>query len=435
MVGEYHGNDARVSSPTVEIDQPGDSDVRRLFREPSVIAVLAAQIASATASALLAIGVGKQVYDMTKNPFDLGLIGLAEFLPAMFLVLVTGSVADRFDRRKVSALALAGELVFILGLIAYVRTNPTAPGPIFVLLVGFGATRAFVAPAMRSLPPMVAPTGTLPRLVAFSSATWQVAAIVGPVMAGLLYTVGRTLPFVAAAFFIALAMIAVLTVRLRNVQPSTRGERPSLRLAMEGLRFVRTNPILFGAISLDLFAVLFGGAVALLPAIADQRLGVGAVGLGWLRAAGGIGASLTAAALAVKPIRRRVGKVLLVTIALFGVATVGLGLTRSYVVAFAAMFVLNAADMISVFIRGTIVPLSTPNHMRGRVLAVENVFIGASNELGGFESGTAARIMGTTLAVVTGGLATVAIVIGWWWFFPALRNIDTFDELETPDEP
>jgi hypothetical protein len=212
-------------------------------------------------------------------------------------------------------------------------------------------------------------------------------------------------------------------------------ERATLSHALEGLRFIRRTPILLGAISLDLFAVLFGGAVALLPAIAEDRLGVGAVGLGWLRAAGGIGASITAVVLAVRPLRRRVGRWLLVSVGVFGLATVVLGVTRNYLVAFVAMGVLTSADMVSVFVRGTIVPLATPDAMRGRVLAVEQVFIGASNELGAFESGVAATFVGLVAAVVSGGVATLAVVAVWWKAFAALRDVDTFDDIVPPDPP
>jgi hypothetical protein len=232
------------------------------------------------------------------------------------------------------------------------------------------------------------------------------------------------------------AIVGVSFVHLRpDLPPADRTERPTLHAALEGLRFVRASPILFAAIALDLFAVLFGGAVALLPAIAEDRLGVGGAGLGWLRAAGGVGAGLTALTLAVRPVRRRIGRTLLVAVALFGVTTIVLGLTRSFVVALGAMAVLHAADMVSVFIRGTIVPLATPDVMRGRVLAVEHVFIGASNELGAFESGVAGQALGTVGAIVSGGLATLAIVGIWWTRFPALRRIDTFAELQTDAEP
>ena len=204
--------------------------------------------------------------------------------------------------------------------------------------------------------------------------------------------------------------------------------RAGLHEALEGLRFIRTQPVLLGAISLDLFAVLFGGAIALLPAIAEDRLGVGAVGLGWLRAAGGIGAAIVTVTLAVRPLHRRVGRTLLTVVAIFGVFTIVLGVTHSFTVAFVAMAVLSGADAISVFIRATLVPLITPEGKRGRVLAVENVFIGASNELGAFESGVAGELLGTAGAVVLGGAATLAIAGLWWFVFPALRNVDRFPE-------
>ncbi|MDP9389520.1 MAG: MFS transporter, partial [Actinomycetota bacterium] len=202
--------------------------------------------------------------------------------------------------------------------------------------------------------------------------------------------------------------------------------RAQLRDAVEGVRLIRRRPILLGAISLDLFAVLFGGAVALLPAIATDRLGVDAVGLGWLRAAGGIGAGAVTLVLAVRPVRRRVGVTLLAVVAGFGAATVVLGVTRSFAVAFAAMAALSAADAVSVFIRATLVPLVAPEEMRGRVLAVENVFIGASNELGAFESGVVGQLVGPSAAVVLGGVATLAVAGGWWFLFPALRRVDRF---------
>ena len=209
-------------------------------------------------------------------------------------------------------------------------------------------------------------------------------------------------------------------------QDGDSSSKPSLRDAVEGLRFIRHHPVLLGAISLDLFAVLFGGAVALLPAIATERLGVDAVGLGWLRAAGGIGAALVTLLLAVRPVRRNVGRVLLTAVAAFGVATIVLGLTENFAIAFAALAILSGADSISVFIRATLVPLVTPADKRGRVMSVENVFIGASNELGAFESGVAGQLLGPAGAVVLGGMATLGIAAGWWFVFPDLRRVDEF---------
>jgi hypothetical protein len=226
-----------------------------------------------------------------------------------------------------------------------------------------------------------------------------------------------------------LGAIATLAVRYRRPQERTPSEQtPTLHHALEGLRFVRRRPILLGAISLDLFAVLFGGAVALLPAIAEDRLHVGNIGYGWLRAAPGVGAVAVSALLAVRPIRRRVGKVLFIAVGVFGAMTVVLGVTGSYAVAFTALVVLAAADSVSVFVRATLVPLATPDQMRGRVSAVENVFIGASNELGAFESGVAAALIGVGPAVVLGGVATMAVAALWTRWFPELRHVDTFED-------
>jgi predicted MFS family arabinose efflux permease len=266
---------------------------------------------------------------------------------------------------------------------------------------------------------------------------WQAALIVGPVVGGALYAVGVVWPFLAMAALSAISAATILMVQPRErpaiaprpaaVQTAVQAPaRASWREAMEGLRFIRHHPILLGAISLDLFAVLFGGAVALLPAIAEDRLGVDSVGLGWLRAAGGIGAATVTLLLARRPLRRRVGRTLLVVVALFGVFTIVLGVTRSFVVAFIAMAALSGADAVSVFIRATIAPLVTPPSKRGRVLAVENVFIGASNELGAFESGVAGQLIGPSGAIVLGGAATLAVAAAWWTLFPALRDVDGF---------
>lgn len=374
---------------------------------------------------------GKQMFDITGRELDLGLIGLVEFLPAMLLVPITGSVADRFDRRRVGAFGLAGEVSTSIALCWYASTDPTRAWPIFVLAALFGVSRAFAAPAVRALPPLIGPPGSLPRIIAFYSGTWQFGTIVGPASSGLLYDVEPWLPYAVAGALFAIATGNIVVLRVVRAQVRTpEDQRPSLGHALEGLRFVRTNPVLLGAVALDLFAVLFGGAVALLPSIAEKRLGVGNVAYGWLRAAPGIGAVLVTALLAVRPVCRRIGRVLLVAVFVFGVATIVFGLTRSYVVAFGALMILAGADSVSVYIRATLVPLATPDRMRGRVNAVENVFIGASNELGAFESGVTAAMFGVAPAVVLGGVLTITVVALSWRLFPDLRRIDTFDEVD-----
>ena len=387
-----------------------------------------------TAAFAVVTALGKQVYDLTDSELALGLLGLAEFAPAFLLVLLTGTVADRYDRRRVVGLASVGEAVGVLGLAWYAGTGPTAVLPIFLLVIAFGVARAFASPSSRSLPADVVVPEALPWLVARNAATWQSALIVGPILGGTLYAVDERLPFLVAAVLLLVGGAAVQVVERRSaggplpvpLPDEAPAEKASLRDAFEGLRFIRGHPILLGVISLDLFAVLFGGAVALLPAIADDRLHVGAAGLGWLRASVGIGAALVTLVLTRRPVTRHVGRTLLVAVGVFGVFTVVLGLTRSYVVAFVALAVLSGADAVSVFIRGTLVPLVTPRDTRGRVLAVEHLFIGASNELGAFESGVAGQLVGASGAVVLGGVATMAIAGGWALAFPALRRVDRF---------
>ncbi len=415
---------------------PGELTVGALLRDRPVRHLTFAQLAVSSGAFLNAAVLGKQIYDITGRELDLGLLGLAEFLPAAVLVLVTGAIADRHDRRKVALVALAGEFVVFVFLALYALSDPTAVWPLFVAAVAFGTCRAFAAPASRSMPPMVAPEGALHRVVALNSATWTSAVVVGPSISGILYAVHPALAFAAAALLVALGMFWYSIVKFRRQPPPTDPEeRPTLHHALEGLRFVRRTPMVLAAISLDLFAVLFGGAVALLPAIAEDRLGVGDVAYGFLRAAAGVGAATMAIVLAIRPINRRIGVNLFVAVGLFGVATIVLGVTRSYFVAFVAIIVLSAADMISVYIRSTLVPLVTPDEKRGRVLAVEGVFIGASNELGAFESGVAAAAFGTPAAVVSGGVVTLVVVALWSVVFPDLRRIDRFTDLEGHHDP
>ena len=394
----------------------------------SVYALLGSVFSATTASMALTTVLGKQVYDLTGDVFDLGLLGLAEFTPAALLVLVTGSVADRHDRRRVAAIAELAEAVVAIALAWYVASNPTSATPIFLMVITFGIARAFAAPASRALPSDIVPPDRLPWVVARNAGTWQAAIIVGPVLGGFLFAVEPWLPYVAVAALLVLAAVGVTLVTVERVVEEVGPVRASWHDALEGLRFIRHQPTLLGAISLDLFAVLFGGAVALLPAIAKDRLGVGAVGLGWLRAAGGIGAAVVTLRLAIRPVHRAVGRVLLAAVAAFGAFTIVLGVTRSYAVAFVALMALSGADSVSVFIRATLVPLATPPSKRGRVLAVENVFIGASNELGAFESGTVGRWLGAPVAIVTGGVATLLVACTWWFLFPALRDVDKFPE-------
>ena len=379
---------------------------------------------------------GKQVFDMTGRPLYLGLLGLAEFVPAFLLAPISGMVADRFERRLVFAWGLGGEALASIGLYFYVASDPTSVLPIYGLVVAFGTARAFLMAVSRALPVDLAPEGARERVVALNVAGWQAGFIVGPVTFGFAFEIDPALPYLLAAGSSAAAIGLLMLVPSGDVQRAAlaagAGVRSALAHALEGLRHVRRNRVLLGAISLDLFAVFMGGANALLPAIAEERLGVGAVGLGWLVAAAGIGASAVMVALSVRPIRRRVGPSLMAVVAAFGVGAVVLGLTRSYIVAFAALLVVGGADAVSVVIRSTIVPLATPEEVRGRVMAVEYVFIGGSSELGAFKSGVAGALLGVAGAVVLGGVGTLAVVAIWWLAFPELRHIDRYAEV-TPE--
>ncbi|MFM8645356.1 MAG: MFS transporter [Actinomycetota bacterium] len=402
-----------------------------MLRAPSVGAYISANVLLYVGLSLQVTTLAKQVYDITRRELDLGFLGLAEFLPIALLVFVTGTVADRFNRKRISQIAMAGELASALLLMWYASTKPTSVFPIFVIAVLYGSSRAFLAPSMRPIAAAIAPEGRLPQMIALYSTVWTSAGIVGPAMSGFLYSAS---PVIAYGTGSALILIALATFSAVRVPATQRGadanERPTLRSAVEGLRYIRRTPILFAAIALDLFAVLFGGAVALLPVIAEERLGVGNIAYGWLRAAAGIGAGAVALLLAIRPLRRNVGRWLLVAVAVFGVGTIVLGLTRTYWIAFVAILVIHGADMVSVFVRGSIVPLVTPDDKRGRVSAVENVFIGATNELGAFESGVAAQAIGVPATVVGGGVLTLGIVGVWWVKFKQLRDVDRFEDLK-----
>jgi len=438
--------------------QRGDAEF--LAKRGSVWRFLSAQACSSIGALALTTVLGKQVYDLTRSELALGILGLVEFLPSLILVLLSGTLADRLDRRRMASVALIFEAAAAGAMAWYATTHPTSATPLFLFVLGFGVARAFAAPAVRSMPADLVPHGRLPWLTVRYSGTWQLSAIVGPVLGGVLYAIDPFLPFAFVAGLFLVAAFAITTVKyaahvverthalravaepLDAIEPAelegmedleaadteTSGNR--LHEALEGYRFIKREPVLLGAITLDLMAVLFGGAIALLPAIAEERLGVGAVGLGWLRAATGIGAALMTVFLAFKPVQRKIGVVLLIAVAVFGVGTVALGVTTSFAVAFLALALLSAADAISVFIRATLVPLLTPDEMRGRVLAMEMVLIGASNELGAFESGVTGQIFGPGISVVIGGVASVIVAVGWWFGFPDLRRTDRFPRME-----
>ena len=374
--------------------------------------------------------IGKQVYDLTGRPLDLGLLGVAEFLPVAVLAPLAGPLADRHDRRKILGIALVGEAIASLLLFLYARSDPTSVTPIFAIVLFFGVCRAFAMPASRALPIDLSPPGVVPRVVALKSVCFQAGHIAGPITFGFAFVVEGSLPYLLSALALVAAIAIIGLIPSSGIKRLTStGGRQVILESLEGLRFIRHRPVMLGAMGLDLFAVLFGGALALLPAIAEDRLGVGAIGLGWLRAGVGIGAGATAICMSIRPVQRHLGRTLYAVVAMFGLGTTALGLTRSFALAFTIIVFVSAADAVSMFIRATLVPLATPEDMRVRVLAVESVFIGASNELGAAESGLTAAFMGLVGAVVFGGVATLAVVALWWRWFPELRDMDTFDDV------
>ncbi|MGH6931795.1 MAG: MFS transporter [Dongiaceae bacterium] len=374
------------------------------------------------------VALGWQVYHLTGSVFDLGLFGLAEFLPLLSLALVTGHVADRYDRRIVTALSFALEFLCAALLILLTVIGVSNVWPFLAVAMLMGVGRAFAAPAGRAMPPTLVPAEDFPNAIAWSSIVWDAAVVGGPVLGGLLYLAGPTMVYGSAGGFFILAALLMIAVRPRPIRHEP--ELVTWTSVLAGVQLIRRTPILLGAISLDLFAVLFGGATILLPAFAQDILHTDSVGLGILRAAPAVGAVAMALYLTRWPIERRVGHVMFLCVAIFGAATIVFGLSTSFWLSCAALFVIGGADMVSVFIRVAIVPAVTPDRLRGRVLAVENIFIGASNELGAFESGVAAALFGTALSVALGGAATIIVVLAFLGLFPALRALDRFPAME-----
>ncbi|SUU87775.1 putative MFS family arabinose efflux permease [Aminobacter aminovorans] len=374
---------------------------------------------------IISVGVGWQIYDLTRDPFDLGLVGVIQFAPALLLVLVTGVVADRFGRRLIMGLSALAEAACAAALLALTFHGMASPLPIFAVLAVFGIARAFFGPASASLVANLVPLEDFANAVAWNSSAWQTATIVGPVAGGLLYGLSPEAAYGAAAVLM-LASTALIFSIPRPVQRSET-DKPSVETLFAGFRYIWGEKVVLGAISLDLFAVLLSGAVALLPVYARDILDLGPWGLGLLRAAPGVGAIIVAVWLAGHPIRDHAGIIMFVFVALFGVATAIFGVSTIPWLSIAALALLGATDMVSVYIRETLIQLWTPDHVRGRVNAVNGVFVGASNELGEFRAGTMAALVGTAPAVVFGGIGAIAVAGIWAWTFPALRKVRRLD--------
>jgi len=405
------------------VSEPSGSPLRH--REFALY--LAAQVCESFALSMATVAIGWQVYSVRESPLDLALVALAEFLPLPLLALPAGHLADRVPRRHLLLLMILLDLAVLSGLLAVTAAGVPQVWPFFALAFAQGVGSALGAPAGRALLPSLVPQDLLVSALAQRSIGLQLTVVAGPAAGGILFAIQGELVYAVGIALAVVALVLVLSIRAGRM-PVSDGTA-DVGDVLAGIRLIRRTRVLFGAISLDLFAVLLGGAVALLPIFAKDILEVGPTGLGLLRASAPAGAFAAALVIARRPIRRRAGPVLYTVVAGFGVSMVAFGLSRTMWLSMVALAFAGAFDLVSMVLRATILPLVTPDELRGRVNAVEMVFISASNELGAFESGVAATLIGAVPAVVLGGIATVAIAVVWWRLFPELARVDRLDDL------
>jgi len=404
---------------------------RIAFTNPDFVLFQTARFLIVAAVEMQAVAVGWQVYDITKRALDLGLVGLAQFLPGILLFLVSGHASDRFERRRVLTVCYVG-YALCSGLLLFIAERGVhSVRPIYAVLILLGVVRSFNGTASRSILPQLVPEEHFANAVAWNATTFQTATILGPSLGGILYAAfhGPSAVYAGAMLTAFGALLSMFRIKTR---PQARRREPmTVQTILAGLHFIWREKMILGAISLDLFAVLLGGAVALLPVYAREILHTGPWGLGLLRTAPGVGAAMMAIALAHRPLRERAGPTLLWSVAGFGICTILFGVSTSLVLSLISLIFLGAADMVSVIIRATLVQLRTPDEMRGRVMAVDMVFIGTSNELGQFESGLTAQWFGTVPAVLLGGLGTLVVIAIWAWMFPELRRAGVLHEMKS----
>jgi MFS family permease len=412
---------------------------RAAFSHPGFVLFQVARFLIVAAVEMQAVAVGWQVYEITKRPLDLGYVGLAQFLPGILLFPISGHASDHFERRHVLSACYGGYAVCFALLLALTQHTPSVRA-IYAVLILIGVVRSFNSTASRSILVQLVSEEHFPNAVAWNASIFQAATILGPSFGGILYAASRG---PSAVYVIALLTAIGATVSSFRIKPEVKARPPrepmSLRTLFAGIHYIWRKKLILGAISLDLFAVLLGGAVALLPVYAREILHTGPWGLGLLRTAPGVGAAMMAVLLAHRPLRGRSGPTLLWSVAGFGVFTVIFGLSRSLMVSLIALLLLGASDMVSVIIRATLTQLATPDEMRGRVTAVDMIFIGTSNEFGQFESGVTAQWFGTVPAVVLGGVGTLVVIAVWAWLFPELRRAGELsaigsEELEAADD-
>ncbi|MGQ0671685.1 MAG: MFS transporter [Hyphomicrobium sp.] len=404
-----------AGSTTSALVHPG----YRLYWGARFLMILALQIVS--------VAVGWQLYDLTRDPFLLGLVGLVQFLPSLALVLVTGAVADRYNRRRIMGLCIAVEGLATLLLLALFHAASPAVGWVFAVLALLGTARAFMGPAVQSLVANLVPKDALPNAIALNTTSFHLATILGPVAGGLLYGLGSEVAYVTAVVLFAIAGTA--TIFIPKPAKKSVPEPPSKDTLLAGFRYIWSQPVILGAMSLDLVAVLLGGATALLPVFARDILDAGPWGLGMLRAATGAGALLMSLWLLRSPIGRQAGRMMVGAVSVYGLAIVAFGASSLVWLSVIALAVLGAADMVSVFIRQTLIQLKTPDQVRGRVSAVNLTFIGASNELGEFRAGSMAALIGAVPAVILGGAGAILASLVWLRIFPELRAVDRLDRV------
>ncbi|MBB3213101.1 MFS family permease [Herbaspirillum sp. Sphag1AN] len=400
---------------------------KTLLKHPSFRLFWLASVASTIALQMQIVAVGWQVYQLTHSAFDLGIVGLVQFIPSLFLVFVVGHVADRYDRRRVARISVAVEALAAGILAAGSLGGWLSKEVIFVVVFLIGAGRAFSKPTLSALLPTLVPPTILPRAVAGSASATQVAIIVGPALGGFLYVAGPATVYLSSCALFLLCSLVLAWIPAAQDQPVRQSEPATLRSVFAGLAYIWSKPAMFGAISLDLFAVLLGGATALLPVYAHDILHTNSIGLGFLRSAPAVGALSVALFLAHHPLKGRVGRTMFIAVAIFGAATIVFGLSRTMFLSLPALAILGASDMISVVVRSSFVQLETPDAMRGRVSAVNSVFIGTSNQLGEFESGITAALFGTVPAVLIGGIGTLLVIGLWMRLFPQLYQIERLD--------
>jgi MFS family permease len=402
---------------------------RVAFNYPNFVSYLWARCLIVTSLEMLSVAVGWQVYEITRRPIDLGYVGLAQFAPGFVLFLFAGHAADIFDRRKLLTACYAGFALCATLLLGISRFSPRSVHPIYVVLVVLGICRSFSFPVSRAILPQLVPVEHFSNAVAWHASALRMATIAGPAVGGLAYALFRGPVAVYAIAVLVSVLSTALTLRIHPLTVSqekalAEKEPISLRTTFAGFRYIWMQKVVLGSITLDMFAVMLGGAVALLPVYAKTILHTGPWGLGILRSAPGIGAALTAITVAHRPIERRAGMTMLIAVAAFGVLTIIFGISHSLILSMIVLFLTGAADMISVIIRALLVQIATPDEMRGRVNAVDFLFIGVSNELGEFESGLTAQWFGTVPAVVLGGVGTLVVIAIWAWIFPELRKAD-----------